>query len=358
MLIRKAFCVASLFAAVPALAEDLPNGWIEVPLGGETSCARGAPFSLFVNPGSGGNDKVVVDFVGGGACWSAETCAPESATFTDNMDQVRDYAASPSGIYDRSKVENPFREYTHVVVPYCTGDVHWGANDVTYTKANGETFEIRHRGAINARAAVDWVKANYAGQVQNLAVTGCSAGAYGSAYWTPTLREAFPQATIRQIGDAGVGILTPEFMEETFGRWNITANAPRWIPALDPAQNDWRSMTLADFYRGMARHYPEVQFSQFSAAFDFVQRLFYVRMGGDADLWGAQARTTLDGLDATLPNFRSYLAAGDLHCITTEQDFYFIESNGVRYRDWLVEYLAPNGDAPSSVRCEGTCEFK
>ena len=44
---------------------------------------------------------------------------------------------------------------THVYVPYCTGDLHWGNATVRYQ----EGVTIEHRGAVNAQAAVDWLQA-------------------------------------------------------------------------------------------------------------------------------------------------------------------------------------------------------
>ena len=50
----------------------------------------------------------------------------------------------------------PEHGYTHVYVPYCTGDLHWGNATVRYQ--GGVTIE--HRGAVNAQTAVDWLQAN------------------------------------------------------------------------------------------------------------------------------------------------------------------------------------------------------
>ena len=46
---------------------NVPSCWNEIFPEGDTICARGTPFSFFVHPGT--VDRVVVDFMGGGACW-------------------------------------------------------------------------------------------------------------------------------------------------------------------------------------------------------------------------------------------------------------------------------------------------
>ena len=346
--------VATLGAgAGTAAADDLPGGWVEHVAGGETICARGAPYSFFVNPGTSKN--VIIDFIGGGACWSAETCAASAGLFTDSVDSLRDMAANGiGGVYDRTDPKNPYREWTHVAVPYCTGDVHWGESDVDYKNADGTTFTIHHRGATNAKAVLAYVKTVYP-DAPKVLVTGCSGGAYGAAYWTPQVREDFPHAQVREFGDSGVGVATPDFLRTSVPLWNVTANAPRWIPALDPAHNDWGTLGLQDFYERAAAYYPDVTFAQYNSAFDFVQTLFYDKMGGNAADWSGQMFGIINHLDAKVPNFRSFIGPGDTHCATIGSELYSLKAQGTSVRDWLDEYV--NGaTVPASLRCaEGAC---
>jgi hypothetical protein len=347
---RALLATMALSFAVPAWADI--DGWIEYPTGGDTLCARGEAYSFFVYPGA--SDKVIVDFIGGGACWDAETCDVDTATFTDSVEALREQAREGlQGVYDKRNPANPYRGWTHVVVPYCTGDVHWGQADVTYTRANGTSFTIHHRGSVNTQAVIDWVKANYP-HPANMLVTGCSAGSYGSVYYTPHLREAFPSANLRQLGDAGAGILTPEFREQGLVQWNVAAAAPSWIPTLDPAHVDYKTLTLTEYYRRAAAYYPDVTFAQYNTAYDFIQRLFYVRMGGDPDLWSGQMYDSIDGIHRTAPNFRSYIAGGDAHCATVVDDFYDVTADGVPLKSWVGDLVS--GREPGNVRCrDGEC---
>lgn len=340
--------VAGLLVAgsVEVEAKDLPGGWIEHPGGPGTVCARGEPYAFFVNPGSSAN--VIVDFIGGGACWDAESCAAESALFTDSVDALRDLAVGGlGGVYDRTNPENPYRSWTHVVVPYCTGDIHWGDADMTYTAADGTAIPIHHRGARNARSVLDWVTSAYPAP-EKVFVTGCSAGAYGAAYWTPALKEAYPRALIREMGDSGAGIQTATFAATTFAKWNITANAPAWIPALDPAQNDWSRLTLAEFYLRAAAFYPDVTFAQYNSSDDAVQTFFYERMGGDPTAWKPAMLASLDAISAA-PNFRSFVAPSEQHCATVDASFYDVTAAGVPFKRWL-DALANDAEPPASVR--------
>merc|ERR1711871_1026772 len=136
--------------------DDLPVGnWTEmVPASADTVCARGTPFAFFVKRGSSNN--MILEFEGGGACWSKSTCEMSGATFKDTADNSRSFMRRVqlgkqriSGLADS---KGPYADWTHVYVPYCTGDLHWGDADVQYSK----NLRIRHNGYKNALSAVQW----------------------------------------------------------------------------------------------------------------------------------------------------------------------------------------------------------
>ena len=129
------------------------NGWLEVKPGGETICSRGTDYSYFVKPGV--TDKVLVEFQGGGGCWDSITCSIAGSIFTEDVEAIRAGAGLyQQGIYDHTNPENPFAGWTHVYVPYCTGDVHWGNQEYDYG-----SFTIQHKGFANASSAMSWINA-------------------------------------------------------------------------------------------------------------------------------------------------------------------------------------------------------
>src|SRR5687767_11085004 len=147
-----------------------------------TVCADGSPFRFFVHPGDPA--KLLVEFEGGGACWDDASCAVDIYSRRVQADPGQaEQRGQLVGIYDRRNPENPFRDWTHVYIPYCTGDLHWGSIDKTYTGSSGP-FVVPHRGAINATAALSWASENVPAPRQ-VFVTGCSAGGYGSIFWAP-----------------------------------------------------------------------------------------------------------------------------------------------------------------------------
>jgi hypothetical protein len=60
----------------------------------------------------------------------------------------------------------------------------------------------------------------------------------------------------------------------------------------------------------------------------------------------------VDEISTTTPNFASYLAGGYKHCIIPTDDFYTVESGGVKLVDWIGGMI--QGEVPADVACEGT----
>src|SRR5215203_1188001 len=94
-----------LLLAAPAGAQ-----WRTIEPGGDTVCADGSPYRFFVHPGDPA--RLLVEFEGGGACWSAETCAMAiySRSVLIDPELARQFGLL-TGIYDRANRENPFREW-------------------------------------------------------------------------------------------------------------------------------------------------------------------------------------------------------------------------------------------------------
>jgi hypothetical protein len=328
------------------------DGWQEVKPGGDTLCARGGEFAFFVYPGN--SDKVVIDFIGGGGCWDAETCKPGSQTFTDSIDNLREQADRGIlyGVYDKSIAENPYRDWTHVAIPYCTGDVHWGENDKTYTDAKGQSFTIYHRGATNVKAALNWVQNNIPA-ANNIHVTGCSAGAYGSIFWTPAIVEMYPAAQISQFGDAGAGVISERFRRSGFPNWNIDSNVPHWVAGLDPASTEWETLQISEIYSRIGAHYPNTTLSQHNTNNDLIQQFFFLQMGGNPREWRTSMRNSLSMITSEIENFNYFIAPNDSHCSITESYFYDISSQGIMLKDWLKAIM--QGDPVSNVDCGTDC---
>jgi hypothetical protein len=334
--------LAFLAAAVPASAQ-----WVTIEPGGETMCADGSPYRFFVHPGDPA--RLVVEFEGGGGCWSAETCAMEIYTRRVATDpELARRLGLMVGLYDRDNPENPVREWTHVYVPYCTGDLHWGNADRAYDGV-AAPYTIRHRGARNAAAALAWTFENVPAPGQ-VAVVGCSAGGYGSILWAPVVMANYSGARAAHLSDSAAGVVPPGFFATVLAAWDVSAAWPKDIPSLALETLDPARVTMADLYGGIAGHYPLSTFSQYNADADATQVFFYgLTRGGTAEAgdWSAQMRASVAAIEAVNPNFTSYTAPGAQHCILNTPNLYTTTVGGVRMVDWVSRLLAGR---PPSVR--------
>jgi len=316
-------------------AAGLEAQWQTIEPGGETMCADGSAFKFFVYPGDPA--RLLVEFEGGGACWDAATCSTSFYSRRIAMDPAAaEQAGLLVGIYDRKNPENPFREWTHVYVPYCTGDLHWGNNDKTYAGPGGP-FTVHHRGAVNATAAVSWTYENVRAPRQ-VFVAGCSAGGYGSALWSAHVMAHYSGASAAQLSDSGAGVVPPGFFAIPLANWGAAAAWPNFIPALSLDRLDPSRVTMADFYTALAAYYPLSAFSQFNRLADSTQVFFYILTKNalaTPEEWAAQMQASLAQIRSASPNFSSYTAPGTEHCVINSPAVYTTEVSGVRLVDWI-----------------------
>jgi len=325
---------------------DLPAGWTVMEPGGDTTCARDTPFSYYVRPGT--VNRLVVEFRGGGACWDALTCSFAGSTFQETVGSdpwVTDEAQA-KGIYDHQNPDNPFKDWHHVYIPYCTGDIHWGDNVMTYGSGQSATT-IHHKGAVNVRAALDWVYENVPAP-EKIFVTGCSAGAYGAILWSAHVREHYPKAEVHELADSGAGIVSDTFFQDSYPAWNAGQAYPTWIPGVSGEA----VQKLPALYASIGNHYPDMKLAQYNTVYDEDQIFFFKAMGGgDAEEWSTAMRASVAEIASSTPSFRYYLAPGEEHCAIPYEKFYTAESNGVRLVDWIRERV--EGKPVESVDCEG-----
>lgn len=334
-----------------ALAPSASAQWRTIEPGGATACSDGSPYRFFVHQGDPA--RLLIEFEGGGACWSGATCEQDVYTRRITVDpEAARQQGLLQGIYDRANPRNPFREYTHLYIPYCTGDLHWGNRAQTYTGAAGNAYQVQHRGAQNAAAALNWALANVAGPSQ-VFVAGCSAGGYGATLWSARIAQRFPGAALRHLSDSAAGVVAPDFFRTLIEAWNPGDAWPDFIPSLQLGALDPGSVAMADLYAGIAGHFPLASFAQFNTRQDTTQIFFYSlsRGGlgaGDIADWTNGMLASIDRIEAENPNFDAYIAGGMQHCIVNQSSFYTMSVGGRGFSDW-VGALAAAG-SPGSVR--------
>ncbi|MCB9537268.1 MAG: pectinesterase [Myxococcales bacterium] len=337
-------------AAPPAdgLPPAPPQGeMVQIDPGGDTICSRGTPFHFFARGGD--PTRLVVDFGGGGACWDSLTCSAAGAIFSERatpLAQVQTAldAGLLGGLYDPDDPANPVGDWTFVHVPYCTGDLHWGDNTQDY----GNGVVVEHKGFVNARAVLDWVYARYP-DVDEILVTGCSAGSYGAIVHSAYIAQHYADARMTVLGDSGAGIITDTWFEEALPSWNARAGLPDFVERL---QGDLRDKTLVDVYAGVAETYPQHRFAHYTSAFDKDQTFYYSALGGDAAEWPALLRARMEAMRAAADNFRYFIAPGPVHCVILYPFFGTRAAGDVLLQDWLRDLLFAD-DLPDDAACEG-----
>jgi hypothetical protein len=322
---------ARVWADTAKPLSSLSKGWNRIPGREGTGCAHDSTFTFKVRPGL--PDKVMIFLNGGGACWRAAECDPKARpTYTMTSDSAND-ASIRQGIFDVANEANPVRDYTMIYIPYCTGDVHLGTRTVDYEKS-GKYFAVRHQGAVNLEAVLDWVYSN----IKNprlVFVTGVSAGAIPSPVVAAKVARRYPRARVVQLGDAAGGYEAPAVPALLAG-WGAQDYLQR-----DPAYRnlDSTEFTFERLYLAASRSAPRVHFAQFNSAEDATQVYFLSLLGIKNPSLPKFLGTDLAQVSNGTNWFHSYTAPGKTHTILRSNAMYTTKVDGVLFNDWLTQLL-------------------
>lgn len=200
---------------------------------GQPRCGDGTNYSFLVsrppeNPQQQG-EKILIELTGGGACWDAFTCALQKdwLTFPTWLSAFIGRGCSDSNFNDYllcSKTVGgiDFSDYTAVMIPYCTQDVHLG---------DGPNVEygIKHVGAHNLHRTLQWVFENFPNP-SHIFLTGCSAGGtplpvvydmINSHYKNALATSDYEELHIDVIVDSPVFLTPSYFLENNLPNWNF-----------------------------------------------------------------------------------------------------------------------------------------
>ncbi|HEX4385308.1 MAG TPA: pectin acetylesterase-family hydrolase [Myxococcales bacterium] len=252
-------------AAITAPAQT----WTWVPFD-NSHCGDGSTVGIGVNLNAA-SSRVLIYLEGGGACWDQLTCitAKTAANFTTGYSQAQFNSESTTilaiqgGFFDRTAAANPFKDYSYVYVPYCTGDVHAGSS----VQAWG-----MHAGYENFTAFLERIVPTFP-QTDRVVLAGSSAGGVGALYNWPRTQAAFGGIRVDMIDDSGsvlpadvAALRSGGSIEPTWrASWNLAASLPSGCCATD----------LSDFFGFAAQSLPGSRGALISYRSDTVIPTFY-----------------------------------------------------------------------------------
>jgi Pectinacetylesterase len=320
--------------------------WKKVSPGGDCMCADGSEFAFWerrVDP-----QKVVFFLDGGGSCFDAKSCAFTGLNHGGESEYDWSiYGEDPDsedGIFNFARTDNPFRDYSFVYVPSCTGDVHLG--DVT--RKYSPSLTVEHKGFVNGTAALDYVTENYPDATQ-VVVIGKTVGAIASPIYGGLVADLLPDAQVTVFGGQS-GFLPddPDLNTKFFGRlWGVYANMPDWEVNKGLTVRDWG---VPRFWIQAGLHDPEIVLARFDYAYDAQAAEGAKTIGLDP----SKLLAAIDANEAAIEQagvvLRSYTAPGDGHGIFEWPRFYKLEVNGEKLVDWVRGLI--EGKPVHDVHCQ------
>jgi len=296
-------------------AQDSANTWVYIA--DEDMYSRNGSTTGYlasVNPTS---TKVMVYFQGGGACFNSFTCNTNEDHFdaTDGANFELFANSSPPALFNRNLVDNAYKDWSFVFIPYSTGDVHSGSNSDADVP-NGGPQNQNMNGYANFTEVIADLKGHFGNGITDFIVTGSSAGGYGTYLNFHQMAQAFPTAQKTGLVDAG-----PMLLDE-----NVFANclANVWDNLFQfNYPTDYDSIVTGTYgqkvqgvYEYLAKKYPSANFGLMSDDKDAVIRAFFGFGSNNCDA---------DSMPSTNAEFEAALEEVRLHL--------------TNYNNWNVFYV-------------------
>ncbi len=361
-------CIAETAEVAPVIPVPA-HGWEWVPMD-TMLCRDGSTTGYGINKPAVESDKILYMLEGGGACFNIETCAQNP--FKAGLAEFAAYteALGNGGIFNRDIELNPFKDWNYIFVPYCTGDVHAGANpDFVFpgTPGPGQKFV----GYSNIEIVVTDVKERFPNITRGV-LSGFSAGGLGVlANYVRFQGDFYPNTPFDFLDDSGppmsVEYIAPCLQFQLWNFWGLKDSIGHTCPAC----------TELDFAMPMAKTVVEASikagtFGGFiDSAQDGTMRMFYGFGNNDCkvppfvppDLGAAKYEEgLLAGIAELNPpgqppgHYQSFVFVGTNHTSIESDLFYLTEPDPEKKLDarvsgpddtplleWTLEYLAGIG---------------
>jgi hypothetical protein len=320
-----------------------PDGaWTWVPVSGSL-CRDGSPAGIGVRR-HGGSKKLYIYLEGGGACFNATTCAISLANFGKVAFDSWAATVGQTGIFNDGNAENPVEGWNAIYVPYCSGDVHAGdAENVSVPGGpSGQHFVgYRNMGAYLGRIVPTFP------DVDQVLLTGISAGGFGAAFNYDRVAAAFCPTPVTLVDDSGPPMsdayLTPCLQKQWKGLWNLQKTLP--AGCADCLQPDGGG--IVNYVPYLAAKWPDSYLGLVSSTHDSVISTFYGFGSANCtssaplapDVYAAGLADLRQNYMSSSGKWGTYFIDSLQHTWLLGPGFYLTQVNGVKLTQWMRDLL-------------------
>jgi hypothetical protein len=268
---------------------SVPAGWNYYNIDGAV-CRDGSPMGIYVRYGS--VKKLMMYLEGGGACMSPHFCdhnpknmnevfpggSLNGESFGGSLTtQVGLQAPYTDGIFDNTNEANPFKDWSQVYIPYCTGDAHFGTNPSAMLPDGINPFQTNtwhFVGYLNMQKFVGRLVPTFT-DVDQVVMTGSSAGGLGAGLNFGMVRDAFGKIPVTLVDDSfppflGQEDITPCLQAIAKPLWGLDKSLPSDCADCSDADKGG----LVNILPYWLHKYPNVRFGLVSSIHDQIIRLF------------------------------------------------------------------------------------
>ena len=318
-------------------------------------CSDGEPYYSTMKVGT--ENKLLIMFCGGGVALDPFSAARPSTlipqegkpTFYNPNTDILGYFHGRSGLADSKREDNPFKDWSMVVVCYASGDFHCGTNDFSYDDEELGSGVCHHNGYLIYQAMAEKMK-EFVPNPEEIMVTGFSAGGFGTALLTSDVLERFPECKKAWC------LVDSAFF--TYDGWHKTAvnqwGAPGKISE-KLVSNNLTLDCLLDLHRRYGERvkiavdctYRDALLSQMQNYTDGRSFTFDLQGG---DRFQRVLRDTVEKLQKEIPDIAVYIfdkespevQVGDLtdHTIIAVDAAYDYAYQGVKFIDWIRDWIS------------------
>lgn len=292
------------------------TGWVNHYFSrSDCRCIYDGEYFISVKDAYPDSRNLMITLQGGGASWPGlEDCKEEV-----HEDDIY------TTVFATKLADNLDQKWNEVLIPYCDGSIYMGDLAADYDEDG--YVDHWHWGLRASSAGVAMAVKTFP-DLENIFITGCSAGGYGTIIVARLIQHYYPQANIYVLNESGPGLFHPEDRNT----WERIKKAWK-LDQLIPADCDICDGQLIYLYEDLMEKNRNLKIGLYCSYEDFVIAQEYLKMTPES--FRSLLLSASGYLNEKYPDqFKRFFINGDSHCVESHD----YQINGTRYRDW-VQYL-------------------